>query len=338
MRSWCDNSRKRTIAINRALTLLAHPCRLPLLLRLWHGTTTIPTLPTGQPSWTTTAMIAAPNPRCRVSSRQTKPQFVTNLCIFLFCRFYSHGIQWRHDQDGPCSIHYYLQRLPPSSDLNLSFLFLTTTFTVPILSHFPRGFLCQKPCHVMLCSVHLCTYALIAPHIVFNLAPLSSSFFLCVWITSFMFFISIATPTPSFSLCVSSIIRELVLGFSSLLSLQYCVIYKAYRDKKKNGQNKEAVVIGQLPFQETRRCFQRGPHSQRITSRPLESIKRILSMVNIHPTPTPWIPGSIATVAAALCRKVIRLNETKGEREPFLPQQTPDKFIGCRDGCALAWK
>lgn len=45
---------------------------------------------------------------------------------------------------------------------------------------------------------------------------------------------------------------------------------------------------------------QRGPYLSTNRTDKLESNNISVRMVNIHPTPTPWIPGSMATLATAL--------------------------------------
>lgn len=53
-------------------------------------------------------------------------------------------------------------------------------------------------------------------------------------------------------------------------------------------------------FFSMRAALQRGPYFRRIGSSALETTRIRPRIVNIHPVPTRWMPGSIATVAAAL--------------------------------------
>lgn len=48
---------------------------------------------------------------------------------------------------------------------------------------------------------------------------------------------------------------------------------------------------------------QPGPYLSTNRTDKLESNNISVRMVNIHPTPTPWIPGSMATLATALFSK-----------------------------------
>lgn len=96
-----------------------------------------------------------------------------------------------------------------------------------------------------------------------------------------------------------------------------------------------------LPFEflylSARRALHFGPNLMRIGTAMLVIVTSNPTMVNIQPIPTPWIPGSIATEAAALYIQILDI-ESQFLKSINLPKEASCQVVWGCDGSTFSGK